>query len=259
MFDESIRVSERGPAPMNIAGSVVAQVACLAGLVLYPLVNTYEIDLGAWARHLVRLAPPPPPAPPPAPIQAAPQAAPRRFEAEFQAPSRIPDRVAFLSDSGALASPISAGPAPSGPAGGLGGSDIGGVLGMFPTSGPTMPPPMPIRVGGNVQNAKIVTRILPVYPVEAVEQGISGKVKLEAVIDTQGRVRDLQVIEGHPMLVPAALEAVSQWVYRPTRLNGAVVEVVTLVDVIFNLTIPDAKELKRLQREARRKARQQGR
>lgn len=130
---------------------------------------------------------------------------------------------------------------------------------MFPTFGNHLPAPMPIRVGGNVQNARIVNRVLPVYPPEAVEQAVSGTVKLEAIIDTTGRVRDLQVIEGHPMLVPAAIDAVSQWLYRPTRLNGRVVEVVTLVDVVFNLTVIDEKELKRQQREARRRARQQGR
>ncbi len=259
MFEESIAVAQGGPHSMSLAGAVALQLACVGGLLVYPLLNTYEIDLGAWARSTVRLAPPPPPAPPPAPAQPAPQAAPTRFEAQFQAPSRIPERVAVLNDLGMPASPIATAAPASGPSGGLGAAGSAGVLGMFPTDGDHLPPPMTVRVGGNVQNAWIVDRVLPVYPPEAVEQGVSGVVKLEAIIDTQGKVRDLRAVEGHPMLVPAAIEAVSQWVYRPTRLNGKVVEVMTVVDVRFNLTIPDEKELKRLQREARRSARQQQR
>ncbi len=83
---------------------------------------------------------------------------------------------------------------------------------------------------------------------------MSGVVKLEAIISTDGSVRDLKLLQGHPILAGAAMDAVAQWRYHPTRLNGRKVEVVTLIDVVFNLTILDEKELKR---QSRRQGRQQ--
>jgi protein TonB len=76
----------------------------------------------------------------------------------------------------------------------------------------------------------------PVYPPEAKAAGISGVVKLSAIIAADGTVANLQVISGHPLLVPAALEAVKQWVYQPTLLNGSPVEVKTEISVNFTLS-----------------------
>ena len=144
-------------------------------------------------------------------------------------------------------------PAPRGPAGGLGRAGVPGVLGVVPGMGGELPLPPPVRVGGKVQNARILSRVMPVYPQEAVEAFVSGTVKLEAVIGVDGRVRDLKLVAGHPMLAGAAMEAVSQWLYRPTRLNGREVEVVTLVDVHFNLTLPEeGEEGRRGKRRSRR-------
>ena len=80
--------------------------------------------------------------------------------------------------------------------------------------------------------------MLPVYPVEALEENISGRVLLHAVIGLDGAVKDLRLIDGHPLLAPAAIEAVSQWRYKPTLLNGVGVEVATEVAVNFTLTPP---------------------
>ena len=85
--------------------------------------------------------------------------------------------------------------------------------------------PQRIKVGGNVQSAKLVRQPRPVYPPLAKQARISGVVKLSAVISKDGTIKELQVISGHPLLVPAALEAVKQWVYQPTLLNGEPVEV----------------------------------
>lgn len=94
--------------------------------------------------------------------------------------------------------------------------------------------PPRIKVGGKVQEARLITRVMPVYPRLAINIRLSGSVRLAAVIGTDGRVRELQVLGGHPMLVPAAVEAVRQWVYRPTLLNGDPVEVATEIVVIFD-------------------------
>lgn len=236
----------------SFAGSIVIQVAALTVLILIPLVNTYEIDLQAWTRNTFFLAVPPPPAPPPPRPAPAPRSQAARYEADFQAPSVIPDEVAFLHDVGLPVSPIAAMPASPGLSGGTGHPGIAGVLGMFATESDDRPLPPPIRVGGRVQNARITHRVLPAYPPEAIEQRVSGTVRLEAIIGVDGHVRDLQLVEGHPMLAPAALEAVAQWRYRPTQLNGQDVEVVTLIEVNFNLTVLDEKELKRRKKQLRR-------
>ena len=97
-------------------------------------------------------------------------------------------------------------------------------------------PPSRIRIGGNVQQTKLVSQPHPVYPLEAKQARIQGVVKFNATIAKDGTMQHLEVISGHPLLVPAAMEAVRQWVYQPTLLNGQPVEVTTEVDVNFTLS-----------------------
>ncbi|HEU0122682.1 MAG TPA: energy transducer TonB [Bryobacteraceae bacterium] len=96
--------------------------------------------------------------------------------------------------------------------------------------------PKPLRVGGAVQEANIINRVLPAYPVLAKQARISGVVKLEGVIAKDGTVQNLRVLSGHPLLVGAALSAVKQWRYRPTMLNDVPVEVIAPIDVNFILS-----------------------
>ena len=95
--------------------------------------------------------------------------------------------------------------------------------------------PQRIRVGSAVQKAKLVQHTEPIYPPLAMQARISGVVRLNVVIGKDGTVENLTVASGHPLLVPAAMEAVKQWVYQPTLLNGQPVEVVTQVEVSFAL------------------------
>jgi TonB family protein len=97
--------------------------------------------------------------------------------------------------------------------------------------------PIRIPVGGNVQAAKLIKQVHPVYPAELKAQGISGTVMLRAVISTTGETLNPEVINTtvHPGLAQAALDAVRQWRYQPTLLNGQPVEVVTKIDVTFEL------------------------
>ena len=97
------------------------------------------------------------------------------------------------------------------------------------------PTPQRITIGGNVQESKLVNRTPPVYPPLALEARLSGVVHLQAIIGKDGRVLDVKLIGGHPLLVAAAIEAVKQWVYQPTLLNGNPVEVATQIDVNFTL------------------------
>jgi TonB family protein len=103
----------------------------------------------------------------------------------------------------------------------------------------TLPPPSPgvkrLRVGGNVQQAKLVSKAVPVYPPAAKQARVQGLVRLQALIDRDGNVASLQVLSGDPLLVPAATDAVKRWTYNTTLLNGDPVEVITAIDVNFTL------------------------
>jgi len=81
----------------------------------------------------------------------------------------------------------------------------------------------------------LVRKILPAYPPLARTARIEGQVVLQAVISKQGAIENLRVLSGHPMLVPAAIEAVRQWRYRPYVLNSEPVEVETQIIVNFSL------------------------
>jgi TonB family protein len=96
-------------------------------------------------------------------------------------------------------------------------------------------PPGVIRVGGNVQSQKLIFKPQPLYPVEAKEARIQGLVRFEVRISETGEVAGLTLVSGHPLLVPSATEAVRQWRYQPTLLNGNPVQVQTLVDVNYTL------------------------
>ena len=100
----------------------------------------------------------------------------------------------------------------------------------------TTTPPGTIRVGGNVQSAKLVKQPVPVYPPLAKAARIQGTVQLSVLIGPDGTVQDVQLLSGHPLLVQAATDAVKQWVYQPTLLNGNPVPVLTEVDVNFTLS-----------------------
>jgi len=96
--------------------------------------------------------------------------------------------------------------------------------------------PQRIRVGGNVQATMAISAPKPLYPPEAKQARIQGVVRMNVIIGKDGTVLNLQVASGPPELVPASLEAVRQWVYKPTLLNGNPVEVATVVDINYTLS-----------------------
>ena len=108
---------------------------------------------------------------------------------------------------------------------------------------PPPPPPefaqvdgqAPVRVGGNVKTPTKIQDVRPVYPQEALDAQVSGLVILEAIIDTQGNVRTARVLRSIPMLDEAALQAVRQWRFTPTVLDGVAVPVIMTVTVNFTL------------------------
>jgi protein TonB len=102
-------------------------------------------------------------------------------------------------------------------------------------SQPVKPPAAEPRRISVVHPARLLQRVEPVYPAPARTARVSGTVQLTGVIATDGRIRELRVVSGHPLLAQAALEAVRQWVYEPTVLNGERVEVIAPITVNFRL------------------------
>ncbi len=161
----------------------------------------------------------------------------------FVAPTHIPVGVPIIQDG-----PEMIAQAPS--IGTASGSDgIFGSIGAMTNAAVTLPSPPPpravshvppapkvVKLGGNVLEAKLVKRVMPVYPPLARQMRLAGTVRLEGVISRAGRVINLQVVSGHPMLTAAALDAVRQWVYSPTLLNGEPVEVIAPIEVHFTLS-----------------------
>jgi periplasmic protein TonB len=96
-------------------------------------------------------------------------------------------------------------------------------------------PPRPVPVGGDVQMAKVIRKVLPEYPPLARSARISGVVRLIGIIAKDGTIQNLQLVSGHPLLARAAMDAVRQWVYKPTLLNGMPVEVIAPIEVRFSL------------------------
>jgi protein TonB len=112
-------------------------------------------------------------------------------------------------------------------------ASIGAVGGMI---APPAPGTKRITIGGNVQQAKLISQPRPAYPPLAKQARIESVVHLQAVIAADGTVKDLAVISGHPLMIPSALEAVRQWTYQTTLLNGEPVEVLTQIDVNYTLS-----------------------
>lgn len=125
----------------------------------------------------------------------------------------------------------------------INGANAGVMLGPPPPPSPPSPgiaPPSPsgmapVRVGGNIKTPTKVKHVNPVYPPDAQAAQIQGVVILEATIDTEGRVSDAKVLRSIPVLDEAALEAVRQWEFTPTELNGMLVPVIMTVTVNFTL------------------------
>ena len=229
--------------------SFLLQITVIVVAILIPMIYFDALPKSQLSSFLV--APPPPPPPPPPPAAAPPHVVkviPRQFDAgRLMAPKVVPKEVAMIKEE-ELPPPSSGGVVggvPGGVPGGTAGGVIGGIIGGVPTAAPPPPPPPAapkpvtptrIRVGGSVQQARLIRQPKPIYPPLAKQARISGVVKLNAIIGKDGTIQNLTVASGHPLLVPAAMEAVKQWVYQPTLLNGEAVEVVTQIDVNFTLS-----------------------
>jgi periplasmic protein TonB len=247
MFEQTfVTGTGRTKTPFTVMGSFIFQCLLIGVAILIPLIYTDTLPAGQLTSFLVAPPPPPPPPPPPeaAPVQKVVRVAPRQFDAgRLLAPKSIPKNIAMITED-ELPPPTPATGVVGGISGGFGGGTIGGILGAVPVAAPPPPEikaapkpvvPQRIPVGGNVQQAKLINQPKPAYPPLARQARIQGTVRFTAIIGVDGKIQNLTLVSGHPLLVPAAQAAVKQWVYQPTLLNGEPVEVVTQIDVNFTL------------------------
>lgn len=243
MFSQTfVEVGDSSCKPCSVVASFTLQVMGLAVLVAVPLLFTDSLP----RRDLTSIFTiPPPPAPAPAPRRSTvtpTRSAPRPFDpSRIVAPTHVPKEITPIVDAPVLT------PGVSGATGVPGGTNSPSVLRdiLDPLSKSAPPPPTQkvteapkvtrLKVGGTVQAANLIRQVKPVYPQLARQARISGAVRFTAVISRDGTIQNLQLISGHPLLVAAAQEAVKQWLYKPTLLNGEPVEVVTQIDVNFVL------------------------
>jgi len=220
-----------GAVPLSL---ILHGLAILA-VVLVPLLAPEQLPDANGGIRAFLVEPPAPAAPPPPPPPPAPKAVartvPRPAEASGQltAPVEVPDSIAEVEglDLGVD------GGAPGGVEGGVPGGIVGGVVGGLPDGPP--PAVQPVRISGQIREPLKVKHVNPVYPQLASETRLHGVVILECIVSAEGRVTKVEVLRGVPILSEAAVEAVKQWVYRPTLLNGIPTPVIMTVTVTFNL------------------------
>jgi periplasmic protein TonB len=243
MFEDSLIESGNRLKTKRGWTSIVSfsiQIGIIGVMVLIPLIFTEALPKGQMMFLLV--APPPPPPPPPpaaAPVHVVKQVQSDIINGELRTPTKIPKKVLEnLKEDEAppqMAATGVVGGVPGGVPGGSMGGVIGSVLSNTPVAVPKIATPQRVRVSSGVSTGLLIRKVPPTYPPLARQARIQGVVVLQAQISKEGNIQNLQLISGHPMLAPAAIEAVKQWKYKPYLLNGEPVEVDTQVQVNFTL------------------------
>lgn len=237
-------------SPLDWGVSITIHAVILSALLILPLYYTAGLDFHKL--NLTFLAPPMmPAAPPPPPLASAAarvaRVAPVRTLAPgvLTAPTYIPK--AIVNTPAEAAPPDEAlmgvvGGVPGGIPGGQMGGVIGGMLsgalkGAPPPAVPIATgPKVPVRVGGNVKPPRLLFAPDPEYPVLARQSRLSGVVIIDAIIDEHGNVTGMRAVSGHPLLIPAALAAVSKRKYEPTVLDGEATPIDLRVEVKFSFS-----------------------
>jgi protein TonB len=241
MFEDSLIESGHRFKTKRLSTTIFSftlQFLLICILILIPLIYTDALPKTQLMTFLV--APPPPPPPPPPPAVATVKVVKMQSElvsGQLRTPSKIPKNIQMIREEEAPPDLGSSG-VPGGIPGGYG-SSSGGVIGGIVNSTAAIPKqvvPQRIRVSSGVSTGLLIRKVTPNYPPLAKQARIQGAVVLQAEISKEGTIQNLQLISGHPMLAPAAIEAVRQWRYKPYLLNGEPVAVETQVVVNFSLS-----------------------
>ena len=239
LLDSTSRERRRRSLATTI--SFVFQCLVVGMLLVVPLMFTEALPTQQLLTFLVA-PPPPPPPPPPAAVPAAKVVQTNMLSTgQLRIPTRIPRRVEMIREEEtplpAMAEGVVGG-IPGGVPGGQLGGVIGGIISSTPTPTaivPKLEPVKRIRISQGITQGMVISKIEPRYPKIAIAARVTGVVLLKAVISKEGEIKELQVVSGHPLLVPAAMDAVKQWRYRPYLLNGEPVEVETNIIVTFQI------------------------
>jgi periplasmic protein TonB len=242
VFEQSLLPNE-AKKPWNFVASFATELLIVSLALLVPLLYRDHLPAIHWKDIVF--------APPPAPAPVAVQPAHDNVARNSTAPTV---HRTFIFNPDIHARPEQATPATftpdappslgvSGIPDGLGGANK--TFGTFLSNAVAPPPPpthiethqpsAPVHVGGDVQMAKVIRKVLPEYPPLARSARIAGVVRLIGIIAKDGTIQNLQLVSGHPLLARAAMDAVRQWVYKPTLLNGLPVEVIAPIEVNFTL------------------------
>ena len=232
--------------------ALLSQALAIAVLVVVPMLYVQTLPEPSLTSVLTITLPPRPPAPPPPPAKQSrtQKIKPRTFKAKvLLAPVHIPKQVPLIQDLPPSVAQSVLADVPGGVPGGVDGGVPGGMLNALPSFAPPSPlspakpapsskpaPPPRIQVGGQVQAALLIHEVTPRYPPLARQARIDGTVLLKAIIGRDGSVEHLTFVSGNILLEQATMDAVKQWVYKPTYLNGIPVEVATEIAVHFSLT-----------------------
>ena len=238
MFEDSVFDSankKQSTSPFAVGLSLALQCGVLTVLIIIPLIYTEALPRMKTLSYLLapQLAPRTQATPPARQVAVTIKPQPQR---ELTQPTNAPEHAMIIHDE----------PLPPAPAQGWVGLEgatgpaIAEALAVPIIVTPPPPPPAtaptaPVPVGGDVMAARLIYQPKPVYPPLAITTRSQGTVRLRAIIDRDGAITNLTALSGHPLLIPAAIEAVKQWRYQPTKLNGVAVEVETIVDVKFIL------------------------
>ena len=244
MFEDSLIESGGKLKTKRGATSFVAflvQIGIIIVMVLIPLIFTEALPKAQLVGYLMAPPPPPPPPPPPAAaVHVVKQVQTDIVNGQLRTPTKIPKKVLENLKEDEAPPQMSAagvvGGVPGGVPGGQMGGVIGGIINSTPVAVPHIATPQRVRVSQGVSTGLLVRKVNPTYPPLARQARIEGTVVLQAEISKTGDIQNLHLISGHPMLAPAAIEAVKQWKYKPYLLNGEPVEVETTVQVNFTLS-----------------------
>jgi periplasmic protein TonB len=234
----------RTKKPWTVTVSIVIHILAVTILLLVPLIYTAALPLADFSSQLLAPIPrqqnvdlvPVPARPAILKIPQvnpndliAPPAIPQEIAMAIDAPAAVPAAMPGIQNSGGMRSILQA--ALDGEAAAA--SNVTPPPPPSPPAAVPISPAAPIRVSAGVQQGNLIHQVPPVYPALARQARIQGVVILEAMIAKDGSVNNLRVVSGHPLLIRAAIDAVSQWQYRPTLLSGDPVEVLTTVTVTF--------------------------
>ncbi|HEV7550093.1 MAG TPA: TonB family protein [Candidatus Angelobacter sp.] len=215
--------------------STLVQLGLVGFLVLLPLIFTEALPKGQLTTWLVAPPPPPPPPPPAAPQIQHVQKVSEIVDGALRTPSKIPKKVQMIQqeeapqqNSGVMGGVV--GGVPGGSANGV----IGGIIGSAAPP-PKVATPQKLRVSSGVADGLKIHDVTPAYPQMARIAHIQGDVLLQATISKNGVIENLRAVQGHPILIQAAMDAVKQWKYKPYILNGEPVEVETTIKVQFHM------------------------